>query len=127
MATVLAVDDSETMRMLVKMALGNNHEVRLAGDGEEGLNKFNDGSSVDMIITDINLPKIDGFEMVRAIRAKNQDIPILALTTESCDAMRKRGEEAGVDGWVTKPLKPQQFADVVARMLEMNAMSAALN
>jgi two-component system, chemotaxis family, chemotaxis protein CheY len=125
MATVLAVDDSETVRKMLKLALGASFNVKVACDGEEGLSSFNDGSSVDLVIADINMPKIGGFAMVQAIRAQNQNIPILALTAESCDAMRQRGQEAGVDGWVTKPINPAQFVEVVRRLLETSEPVAA--
>lgn len=118
MQTVLAVDDSETMRQMVKMTLQTgNYNVILASDGEEGLSTFMSTSAVDLVVTDINMPKLDGLGLIKAIRARNQDVPILALTTESEDNMRKRGAEAGANGWLTKPFKPAQFMEVVKRIL----------
>lgn len=118
MQTVLAVDDSETMRQMVKMTLqAGNYQVVLANDGEEGLSKFLSTSGVDLIITDINMPKMDGLGLIREIRSRNSTIPILALTTESEDDMRKQGAEAGANGWLVKPFKPAQFIDIVRQIL----------
>lgn len=118
MQTVLAVDDSETMRQMVKMTLqAGNYQVVLASDGEEGLNKFLSTADVDLIITDINMPKMDGIGLIKEIRARNATVPILALTTESEDVMRKKGAEAGANGWLVKPFKPAQFIDIVRQIL----------
>lgn len=118
MQTVLAVDDSETMRQMVKMTLqAGNYQVVLANDGEDGLSKFLSTSDVDLIITDINMPKMDGLGLIREIRSRNSTVPILALTTESEDGMRKKGAEAGANGWLVKPFKPAQFIDIVRQIL----------
>ena len=118
MATILAVDDSETMRQMVKMTLqAGNYEVGLASDGEEGLSKFMSSTNVDLVITDINMPKMDGIGLIKEIRSRNATIPILALTTESEDTMRKKGAEAGANGWMVKPFKPAQFIDIVRQIL----------
>ncbi|HNN01825.1 MAG TPA: response regulator [Turneriella sp.] len=118
MHTVLAVDDSETMRQMVKMTLQtSNYNVVLANDGEEGLNKFISTNDVDLVVTDINMPKMDGIGLIREIRLRNKEVPILALTTESEEAMRRKGAEAGANGWLTKPFKPAQFIEVVKRII----------
>lgn len=118
MQTVLAVDDSETMRQMVKMTLqAGNYQVVLANDGEEGLTKFLNTAGIDLIITDINMPKMDGLGLIKEIRSRNDSIPILALTTESDDHMRKKGAEAGANGWLVKPFKPAQFIDIVRQIL----------
>ncbi len=118
MQTVLAVDDSETMRQMVKMTLQTgSYNVILACDGEEALNTFMSTTGVDLVVTDINMPKLDGLGLIRAIRERNQDVPILALTTESEDNMRRKGAEAGANGWLTKPFKPAQFIEVVKRII----------
>lgn len=118
MAQILIVDDSETIRKLADMTLSAaGHSVAHACDGEEGLSKFQTGS-FDLVISDINMPKKNGIELVKAIRALNSEIPILVLTTESEDAMRKKGAEAGADGWIVKPFKPAQFVDIVKQILE---------
>jgi two-component system chemotaxis response regulator CheY len=118
MQTVLAVDDSETMRQMVKMTLqAGKYNVILASDGEEALHTFLSTTGVDLVVTDINMPKLDGIGLIKAIRERNKDVPILALTTESEDNMRKKGAEAGANGWMTKPFKPAQFIEVVRRIL----------
>jgi two-component system, chemotaxis family, chemotaxis protein CheY len=118
MQTILAVDDSETMRQMVKMTLqAGNYQVVLASDGEEGLSKFLSSTAVDLVITDINMPKLDGIGLIKEIRSRNSSVPILALTTESEDTMRKKGAEAGANGWMVKPFKPAQFIDIVRQIL----------
>lgn len=118
MQTVLAVDDSETMRQMVKMTLQtSSYNLILACDGEEALNTFMSATGVDLVVTDINMPKLDGLGLIKAIRERNQDVSILALTTESEDNMRKKGAEAAANGWLTKPFKPAQFIEVVKRIV----------
>ena len=118
MATILAVDDSETMRQMVKMTLqAGNYQVMLASDGEDRLEKFLTTTDVDLVITDINMPKMDGIGLIREIRSRNMTVPILALTTESEDTMRKKGAEAGANGWMVKPFKPAQFIDIVRQII----------
>lgn len=117
MARILAVDDSEPMRQLVEQTLKTGgHEVVLGVDGQNALDIFAT-EKFDLIITDINMPVMDGIEFVRQIRTRNNDIPILALTTEGDDSFRRRGEVAGVDGWIVKPFKPVQFIAIVKQIL----------
>ncbi len=118
MQTILAVDDSETMRQMVKMTLqAGNYNVVLANDGEDGLDKFMSTSNIGLVVTDINMPKMDGIGLIREIRSRNPDVPILALTTESEEGMRKKGADAGANGWLVKPFKPAQFIDIVRQIL----------
>ena len=117
MGNILAVDDSEPMRQMVELVLkSGGHQVTLANDGVEGLQKFQAGK-FDLIVTDINMPNMHGIELIKAVRTLNADIPIVALTTESEDDMRKKGAEAGADGWVVKPFKPAQFLDIIRQIL----------
>ena len=117
MARILAVDDSEPMRQLVEQTLKTGgHEVVLGVDGQNALDIFAT-EKFDLIITDINMPVMDGIEFVRQIRTRNNDIPILALTTEGDDSFRRRGEVAGVDGWIVKPFEPAQFIAIVKQIL----------
>jgi two-component system chemotaxis response regulator CheY len=117
MANILAVDDSEPMRKLVELVLkSGGHQVTLANDGVEALRKFQ-VAKFDLIVTDVNMPEMHGIELIQAVRSQNSDIPILVLTTESDDAMRKRGIEAGADGWVVKPFKPAQLLDIARQIL----------
>jgi two-component system chemotaxis response regulator CheY len=117
MGNILAVDDSEPMRKMVELVLkSGGHQVTLANDGVEALQKFQ-ASKFDLIVTDINMPEMNGIELIKAVRAQHSDIPIVALTTESDDALRKKGAEAGADGWVVKPFKPAQFLDIIRQIL----------
>jgi two-component system chemotaxis response regulator CheY len=117
MARILAVDDSEPMRQLVLQTLKTaGHDVLLGVDGQNALEIFA-AEKFDLVITDINMPGMDGIELVRQIRARDTEIPILALTTEGDESFRRRGEEAGVDGWIVKPFKPAQFIAIVKQIL----------
>lgn len=118
MSKILAVDDSEPMRRMVEQTLkSGGHEAVLAVDGADALQKFK-GGEFDLIITDINMPVMDGFALTRAIREFDDNTPILALTTEGEQAKRTSGQEAGVDGWIVKPFKPAQFLAIVKQILE---------
>ncbi|MCS6972078.1 MAG: response regulator, partial [Leptospiraceae bacterium] len=99
MAKILVTDDSETIRKLLDITLrGVGHAVTLAADGNEALAKFRDGA-FDLVITDINMPKMNGIELIRAIRQENANVPILVLTSETEEALRQQGTEAGANGW----------------------------
>lgn len=118
MSKILAVDDSVPMRQMVEQTLkSGGHEAVLAIDGADAMAKFK-AEQFDLVITDINMPGLDGYGLTRAIRAVDQKIPILALTTEGEQAKRKSGEEAGVDGWIVKPFRPAQFLAIVKQILE---------
>ncbi len=103
--SVLAVDDSRTMRDMITLALkDDDFDVHVAEDGEHGLEVL---QSVvpDVIITDINMPRLDGFGFIDAIRARDSSkhTPILVLTTESADELKARARDAGATGWIVKP------------------------
>ncbi|HMV36171.1 MAG TPA: response regulator [Turneriella sp.] len=118
MSRILAVDDSEPMRQMVEQTLrSGGHETVLAVDGKDALEKFRAGE-FDLIITDINMPVMDGYEFTRVVREFDDQTPILALTTEGEQAKRTSGQEAGVDGWIVKPFKPAQFLAIVKQILE---------
>lgn len=102
---VLAVDDSRTMRDMISLALSSEgFEVHLAEDGEHGLEVL-DGIEPDVIITDINMPKLDGFGFIDAVRGRKdcRTTPILVLTTESSSELKTRARAAGATGWIVKP------------------------
>ncbi len=116
-ATILAVDDSETMQNMVRQTLETGgFRVLLAGNGAEGLARFQE-EAVDVVVTDINMPVMDGLTMTREIRRFNAEVPILTLTTESEEDLRQRGLDAGVNGWVVKPFRPGQFLQMVRQLL----------
>lgn len=103
--SVLAVDDSRTMRDMIKLALlPEGFEVEVAEDGEHGLEVL-DGIEPDVIITDINMPRLDGFGFIDAVRSRadTKTTPILVLTTESSDDLKMRARNAGATGWIVKP------------------------
>lgn len=118
--TILTVDDSASMRQMVTFTLsGAGFEVVEAVDGKDGLAKLA-GKKVNMIITDLNMPNMDGIEMVRNIRAmpEYKFIPIILLTTESQDSKKKEGKAAGATGWIVKPFKPEQLLAVIKKVLK---------
>jgi len=109
--TILAVDDSRTMRDMLRLALtGAGFETHLAEDGQHGLEVL-EGLAPDAIITDINMPKLDGFGFIDAIRKQDRlnGVPILVLTTESAPELKARAREAGATGWIVKPFDPAKL------------------
>lgn len=117
--SVLAVDDSRTMRDMISLALApEGFEVHLAEDGQHGLEVL-DGLAPDVIITDINMPRLDGFGFIDAVRrrAASRQTPILVLTTESSPGLKARAREAGATGWIVKPFAQ----DKLVRALRMVA------
>ena len=119
--TALIVDDSTTMRRMVGLTLRDaGFEVLEGANGREGLSQL-DAWGVDIIVTDVHMPVMDGLTMVQAVRErpKHRFTPILILTTESGDDMKRRGKEAGASGWIVKPFDPQQLREVIYRLLRL--------
>ncbi len=117
--TILTVDDAPTMRKVVALALtGAGHEVLEAEDGVAALTLLR-SRQVDLIITDVNMPRMDGIEFTRQTRqlATFQRTPILLLTTESDPTVKARGREVGATGWIVKPFRADQLLAVVAKVL----------
>ncbi|MBU3694541.1 MAG: response regulator [Rhodocyclaceae bacterium] len=117
--TILTVDDSVSIRQMVSFTLKSaGYSVVQAADGEEGL-AMAKANPVQLIITDQNMPKMDGLSMVKALRATSAHArtPILLLTTESSDAMKAQGKAAGATGWLVKPFDPNKLLDVVRRCI----------
>jgi len=115
----MAVDDSATVRQMLSFTLKDaGYEVVEAVDGQDALEKFADGS-VNMLITDLNMPKLDGIGLIKEVRKdpNNRFIPIIMLTTESQDTKKKEGKQAGASGWIVKPFKPEQLLAVVRMVL----------
>lgn len=117
--TIMTVDDSASVRMMVNFTLKElGYEIIEAENGVEALRKL-DKKHIHMLITDINMPELDGISLVRKVRA-NPDykfIPIIILTTESQMDKKSAGKEAGATGWIVKPFKPEQLVAVVKRVL----------
>ncbi len=115
---ILAVDDSRTMRDMVALTLqGAGFTVVEACDGVDALEKLGDGR-FDLIITDVNMPKLDGISLVRKIRERPdfKGTPILILTTESDGTKRQEGRSAGATGWIVKPFDPEKLLQVVNKV-----------
>ena len=118
--TILIVDDAPTMRQMVSFTLkSKNYSVVEASDGEEALEKLQNGLRPDMVITDLNMPGMDGISLIRAIRGLpgQRYIPILMLTTESMEERKKEGQAAGATGWIVKPFTPEQLLKVVCMVM----------
>ena len=118
--TVLIVDDSVTMRDMVAFTLtGAGFQVVQAGDGNEAVGKLANGSKPDLVVTDLNMPGMDGISLIREIRKMPtlKFTPILMLTTESSDDKKAEGRAAGATGWIVKPFNPEQFLKVLKKVL----------
>ncbi len=117
--TIMTVDDSASVRQMVSFTLkGAGYDVIEASDGKDGLAKLT--PAVKMIITDLNMPNMDGIEFIKQVRTKPtcKFIPIVMLTTESQAGKKQEGKAAGATGWVVKPFKPEQLLAVVQKLLK---------
>lgn len=118
--TVLVVDDSSTMRQMVAYTLKNaGYDVVEAGNGKEAVSKLNGGTKPALVVTDLNMPEMDGITLITEIRkmAAFKFTPILMLTTESADDKKKAGQAAGATGWIVKPFNPEQMLKVIQKVL----------
>jgi len=116
MKRVLMVDDSATVRQILQMTLVQaGYEVVEAIDGGDALKLFTE-NNVDMLVTDLNMPNLDGIGLIKEVRQnpRNRFMPIIMLTTESQPEQRKKGKTAGASGWITKPFRPEQLLSVVS-------------
>ena len=112
---ILIVDDSATVRQVLKMTLENcGYEVLEAVDGHEALDNLAK-RQIDMVMTDLHMPKLDGLALIREIRKgeNNRSVPIVVLTTDSSTDKKAEGKAAGISGWVVKPFLPEQIVNVV--------------
>jgi|SRR5690606_3801358 len=117
--SILVVDDSASLRQVVAIALKQEgYDVIEASDGQDALNKLT-GQKIHLIISDVNMPRMDGITMVKEIkkRPEYKFTPIIMLTTESGDDMKMAGKEAGVKAWVVKPFKPEQMLNAVSKLI----------
>lgn len=117
--TIMTVDDSASVRQMVVFTLRQGgYEVIEAVDGSDGLAKLR-ANSCDMLITDLNMPVMDGIGLIREVRKDpvHRHLPIVMLTTESQDGRKQEGKAAGATGWIVKPFKPEQLLAVVKRVL----------
>ena len=116
---IMTADDSASVRQMVTFTLKQGgYEVVEAVDGKDALQKLG-SHKVDMLITDLNMPNLDGIGLIKGARALAgcKFIPIIMLTTESQDSRKQEGKSAGATGWIVKPFKPEQLMAVVKKVL----------
>ncbi len=119
MATVLAVDDSASMRQMVSFTLkGAGYDVIEANDGQDALTKAQ-SSSPDLVLTDVNMPIMDGITLIQELRKlpNYKHVPMLMLTTESAGDKKAQGKAAGATGWLVKPFNPDQLIATIKKVL----------
>lgn len=118
--TLLIVDDSASMRQLVTFALkGAGYDVIAAVHGKDALSKLA-GAKVDMVVTDLNMPEMDGITLIKQLRSSpaTKFTPVVMLTTESQEAKKTEGKQAGASGWIVKPFTPDQLIETVKRFVK---------
>ena len=118
--TALIVDDSRTMRQMVAFTLTNAGFTMIeAEDGKDAVNKVSAGTKLDIIVTDLNMPEMDGITLIKELRRLTayKFTPILMLTTESAIDKKKEGKEAGATGWIIKPFNPEVLLKTIAKVL----------
>ncbi len=118
-AKILVVDDAITIRLLAKKALfQEGYEVQLCVDGLDALNTAKQ-AQFDLVISDINMPNMNGFALVKALRAlpEYENVPIFMLTTESSKEVAMEGKRLGVNAWVVKPFNPAKLLNAIRAML----------
>ena len=115
----MTVDDSATFRKVIGHSLrGAGYEVVEAADAEEALRKLDD-SPVDMVITDLTMPGMNGIELVRKIRGRSgcESVPVVVLSTVGEEDVLREGRAAGVTGWIVKPFQPEKLLSVIGQLL----------
>jgi two-component system, chemotaxis family, chemotaxis protein CheY len=120
MARILAVDDSPAMRQMVSVTLRSaGHDVTEAVDGVAALNIAQKQPPMDLVITDVNMPNMDGITLVRELRQLShyRGVPLLVLTTEASTQKKQEGKAAGATGWIVKPFNPERLLATVARVV----------
>jgi two-component system chemotaxis response regulator CheY len=118
--TFLIVDDSASMRQLIAFTIKDaGHDVLLAENGRDALEKMS-RVKIDVVITDLNMPEMDGITFIRELRGKAdyKFVPIVMLTTESQEAKKQEGRAAGASGWIVKPFSPSQLMAVVNKFVK---------
>jgi len=116
---IMTADDSASVRQMVSFTIKQNgYEVVEAVDGQDALTKLA-AQKVDMLLTDLNMPNLDGIGLIKGVRGSslNKFIPIVMLTTESQDGKKAEGKAAGASGWIVKPFKPEQLSAVIKKLL----------
>jgi len=119
MANILVVDDSSSMRQMIIFTLNDlGHDIIEAEDGVDAMTKIN-SSKFDLVLTDLNMPNMNGIELITNVRQnpQNRAVPILMLTTESAQDKKEAGKSAGATGWIVKPFQPEKLIAVVNKVL----------
>lgn len=117
--TIVVIDDSESIRELVGLTLENSgYKVEKGVDGRDSLRLF-DGREINLVITDLNMPHLDGIALIKEIRKKDgySTIPILVLTTESQASKKEEAKTAGATGWIVKPFVAEKLLAVVQKVI----------
>jgi len=117
--TALVVDDSPTMRQMVALTLTNaGFKVVEAEDGKDAINKVAGALKMDIVVTDLNMPKMDGISLIKELRKMSafKFTPILMLTTESAADKKQAGKEAGATGWIVKPFNPEVMLKIIEKI-----------
>jgi two-component system chemotaxis response regulator CheY len=122
---ILVIDDSETIRQQVKQALATTgYEIVEAVDGVDGLEKLLAITDIDLALCDVNMPRMNGLDMIAEVQRSGPKIPILMLTTEGQPSLIKRAREAGAKGWIVKPFKPELLVAAVVKLIEARPAAA---
>ena len=117
--TILIVDDSSSLRTVVKLALVRaGYDVLEAGDGVQGLAQLEAAGKVHLIVSDVNMPNMDGITFVTKVKQhpRHKFTPVVMLTTEGQDAKKEQGRAAGAKAWIVKPFNPPQLLDAVSKL-----------
>ena len=126
MKKILVVDDSETIRQQVKQALAaTGYEIVEAVDGVDGLEKLRAIADLDLALCDVNMPRMNGLDMIAEVQRTGPKIPILMLTTEGQPSLIKRARDAGAKGWIVKPFKPELLVAAVTKLIEPRPAAAS--
>lgn len=114
---VMVVDDSATIRQQVSVVLaGAGYEVVEAFDGQDGLEKATAANDISMIVCDVNMPRMNGLDLLEKLKSNSYPAPVLMLTTEGQTALIQRAKAAGAKGWIIKPFKPELFLQAVNKL-----------
>ncbi|MBB4066647.1 response regulator [Gellertiella hungarica] len=118
MKTILVVDDSTLMQWSLKTTLeGARFRVESCPDGTEAMKRINSGLKPDLILTDLNMPNMDGLALIKAVRAKLRFTPIIVVSTESQASRKDEAKRAGATGWLVKPVQPNDMLRVIGKVL----------
>ena len=115
---ILVIDDSETIRQQVKQALASTgYEIIEAVDGVDGLEKLRAMADLDMALCDVNMPRMNGLDMLDNLDVKKTGLPVLLLTTEVQPSLMARAKQAGAKGWMVKPVSMERLVDAVRKVV----------